>query len=136
MDPEIATLAGTAGTTLVTLLATDAWQSIRDGIAGLWQRVRPERAPAVLDELESSREELLRARDTGDRETEAEVRAEWQGRIRRLLAAHPELVEELRTLLADNAPDAPAAPQVTQHATASGNARIYQAGRDMRLEQS
>ncbi|MFF0430764.1 hypothetical protein ACFYU9_00865 [Streptomyces sp. NPDC004327] len=136
MDAEIATLASTAGTTLVTLLATDAWQSIRDGMTGLWQRVRPDRAPAVSAELESSREDLVRARATGDQETEAEVRAEWQGRIRRLLAAHPELAEDLRTLLADVSPGAPAVPQVTQHATASGRSRVYQAGRDLHLGQS
>jgi hypothetical protein len=133
MDPEIAALAGTAGTTLVTLLATDTWHSVRDGLVSLWQRVRPERAPAVAAELEAAREELLSAQAAGDRETEAEVGAEWQGRIRRLLSAHPELVDDLRTLLNEVAPDSAAAPAVTQHATASGQARIYQAGRDMRL---
>lgn len=133
MDPETAALAGTAGTTLITLLATDAWNSVRDGLVSLWRRARPDRAPAIAAELGVAREELLSAQATDDRETEAEVRAEWQGRIRRLLAAHPELAEELRTLLVDVAPDSTARPGITQHASASGQARVYQAGRDMHL---
>ncbi|MFG3366591.1 hypothetical protein ACIPWY_11855 [Streptomyces sp. NPDC090032] len=133
MEPEIAALAGTAGTTLVTLLATDTWHSIRDGLVSLWQRVRPDRAPAIADELGATRDELLAAQAEGDREAEAEVRAEWQGRIRRLLAAHPELTEDLRAMLAELAPDDVAVPAVTQHATASGQARVYQSGRDMRI---
>ncbi|WP_328328180.1 MULTISPECIES: hypothetical protein [unclassified Streptomyces] len=134
MDPEIAALAGTAGTTLVTLLTTDTWPSIRDGLVSLWQRARPDRAPHIADELNVTRAELLSAQAVGDREVEAEVRAEWQGRIRRLVAAHPELVEELRALVAELAPDDAVAPAVTQHATASGRARVYQAGRDMRID--
>ncbi|MFJ9469274.1 hypothetical protein [Streptomyces caniferus] len=133
MDPEIAALAGTAGTTLVTLLATDTWYSVRDRVVALWQRARPDRAPAVAAELDVTREELLGARAAGDEAVEAEMGAEWQGRIRRLLTAHPELAGELRTLLAELAPDTVPAPTVTQHATASGQARVYQAGRDMRI---
>jgi len=133
VDPEIAALAGTAGTTLVTLLATDTWHSVRDRVVALWQRARPDRAPAVADELDVTREELLGAQAAGDEAAAAEMGAEWQGRIRRLLAAHPELAGELRALLAELAPEAAAAPAVTQHATASGQARVYQAGRDMRI---
>ncbi|MFG2490762.1 hypothetical protein ACGFSD_06805 [Streptomyces caniferus] len=133
MDPEIAALAGTAGTTLVTLLATDTWHSVRNRVVALWQRARLDRAPAVAAELDVTRAELLGARAAGDEAVEAEMGAEWQGRIRRLLTAHPELAGELRTLLAELAPDAAVAPTVTQHATASGQAHVYQAGRDMRI---
>ncbi|POX42096.1 hypothetical protein C3486_06370 [Streptomyces sp. Ru73] len=137
MDPEIATLAGTAGTTLVTLMATDAWQSVRDGVVGLWRRARPDRADAVSAELEAAREDLLMARDSADEETEEELRRDWQGRIRRLLAARPDVADDLRALLAEVAPEeaAPAAPVITQHATASGSARVYQAGRDQHIHE-
>lgn len=137
MDPEIAALAGAAGTTLVSLLATEAWESAKDGFAGLWNRVRPERAEAVSAELEATRDDVLAARESNDRETEVELSAEWQGRVRRLLAAHPETTDELRRLLAELADSAPqvAGPTVTQHATASGDSRVYQAGRDMHLGQ-
>lgn len=133
MDPEIAALAGTAGTTLVSLLSTQVWQSTRDGVVALWRRVLPDRADSVSAELEATREDLLGARDHGDEETPAELAAEWQGRIRRLLSAHPEVAAELRSLLAEHVDETPAVGSVTQQATASGSSRVYQAGRDLHL---
>jgi hypothetical protein len=130
MDPEMAVLAGTAGTTLVTLLTTEVWQRARDGIASLWRRAEPERAEAISAELEVTRGDLLTAQAGGDVESRNELGTEWQGRIRRLLAAHPEETEALRTLLNELAPYTPEGSSVTQHATASGDARVYQAGRD------
>ncbi|MEV0776589.1 hypothetical protein ACIBLA_08445 [Streptomyces sp. NPDC050433] len=142
MEAELATLAATAGTTLVTLLATDTWNSMREGMVLLWRRARPDSAEDVGTELDASREELLAVQAASDRqnetETRAEIRAEWQGRVRRLLYAHPELAEDLRALLAETASAAPASPVPpvpTQQATASGEARIYQAGRDLHLDQ-
>ncbi|GAA1217723.1 hypothetical protein GCM10009665_04520 [Kitasatospora nipponensis] len=135
MDPEMAALASTAGTTLVTLLATDAWQRTRDGFASLWRRVQPERAEAVVAELDATRSDLLAAEAGGDADSRAELSAEWQGRVRRLLVAHPEEREALRTLIDELAPHPPVVPSVTQHATASGHARVYQAGRDQNFSQ-
>ncbi|MCB5183523.1 hypothetical protein [Streptomyces antimicrobicus] len=133
MDPEIAALATGAGTTLVGLMVTDAWHSAREGVVALWRRAVPERADGVSDTLAAAQEELVAAHDAGDEQTVAELTADWQGRFRRLLTAHPELAAELRAVL--GLPAAAAEPHVTltQHATASGNARIYQAGRDLRL---
>ncbi|MBW5485996.1 hypothetical protein [Streptomyces bambusae] len=129
MDPEIAALAGTAGTTLVALMATDVWQSTRDGVVELWRRVAPERARHVSEALDCGHEDLLAAEEEGDGTTRAELEAEWAARLRRLLTSHPDLAADLRTLLA--LPATPAPASVTQHATASGSARIYQAGRDI-----
>jgi hypothetical protein len=135
VDSEITELAGTAATTLVTLLTTDGWQRVKEQFASLWRRAQPERAEAIAAELEAARDDLLAAQGDGDSDTEAELGAEWQGRIRRLLAAHPEAAGHLRGLLAELAPEALAAPSVTQHATASGHARVYQAGRDQNFSQ-
>ncbi|MGW7518803.1 hypothetical protein ACWGJ2_24765 [Streptomyces sp. NPDC054796] len=131
MDPEIAALAGTAGTALVSLLTTEAWQAAREGVVAIWRRVLPERADAVGAELEASRRDLLDARHEGDEATAEELAAEWRSRIRRLLRDHPEVADELRSLLTEPGVQP---PSVNQHANASGNARVYQAGRDMRLE--
>lgn len=130
MDSEIAGLAGTAATTLVTLLTTEGWQRAKEQFASLWRRIQPERAEAVTGELEATRDDLLRAQGDGDSRTEAELAAEWQGRIRRLLAAYPDAASQLRALLAELSAQVPPGPAVRQQAIASGNARIYQAGRD------
>lgn len=135
MEPEIAALASSAGTTIVALMATDAWNSMRDGITSLWRRGDAERAEAVTAELDAAREDFLTARAAGEEDIEADLQAEWRGRIRRLLAARPEVAEDLRTLLDELGPRADTAPAVTQHATASGHARVYQAGRDQHISE-
>ena len=128
MDPELTGLAQSASLTLVTLMATDAWERTRDGVVALWRRAWPERADAVAAELDGNRQDLA-----ADLAAEDELAAEWQGRIRRLLAARPEVAVELRSLLDELAPDAAPAPAVVQRAAASGDSRIYQAGRDLRI---
>ncbi|MFD6619788.1 hypothetical protein ACFWFB_31600 [Streptomyces albidoflavus] len=133
MDPEVTSLAQSAGTTLVTLMAADAWQRTRDGFTQLWRRMQPERAETVAAELEAGREDVLAAMAANDQETLAELRAQWQGFLRRLVVARPDAAAELRRLLDELDPDGSAARQVTQHATASGQARVYQAGRDQHI---
>lgn len=135
MEPEIAALASTAGTTIVTLMATDAWQRLRDGITALWRRGQADRADAVAAELDAGREELLAASASGAADLEGDLQAEWQGRVRRLLTVQPERAEELRLLLEEFAPPPETAPSVTQHAAASGSARVYQAGRDQHVSE-
>ncbi|ALO07342.1 Carbamoylphosphate synthase [Streptomyces venezuelae] len=128
-------LAGTAGTTVVTLLTTEVWQRVSDGIASLWRRAEPDRAEAISAELEVTRTDLLAAQAGGDEESGRELGAEWQGRIRRLLVTHPEEAAALRRLMDELQPPTPEVPSVTQHATASGYARVYQAGRDQHIDQ-
>ncbi|WP_055524057.1 hypothetical protein [Streptomyces graminilatus] len=136
MEPEAVLLAQSAGITLVTLMTTDAWHRTREGIAQLWRRTQPDRAEAVLAELEVTREDAVAAGETGDQETIGELRLEWQGRLRRLLAAHPDAAVELRGLLDELEPRGSAGLSInaiTQRADASGRARIYQAGRDQHI---
>ncbi|MGW1005562.1 hypothetical protein [Streptomyces sp. NPDC002520] len=133
MDPEMTSLAQGAGTTLVTLMATDAWHRTREGLTQLWRRMQPERAETVAADLEAGREDVLAAMVANDQETLNELRLQWQGTVRRLIVAQPAAAEELRRLLDELDPGGTAARQVTQHATASGQARIYQAGRDQHI---
>jgi hypothetical protein len=133
VDPEVTALAQSAGTTLVTLMATDAWQRVRDGLTQLWRRTQPERAETVAAELEAGREDVLAAMVANDQETLSELRLRWQWLVRRLIVARPAAAGELRALLAELDPDGSAARSVTQHATASGQARVYQAGRDQHI---
>lgn len=136
MDPEIAALAGTAGTAVVTLMVTTAWDSTRDGMVALWRRFQPSRAESIGEELEAGREDLLLARQAGDTESEAELTAEWQGRVRRFLLAQPEAADALRGILDELDPSLPGRPgteRIHLQAHASGSARVYQAGRDQRI---
>jgi hypothetical protein len=136
MGPEIAELARTAGTTMVTLMAGQAWESAREGLVSLWQRFQPDRAEAVGGELEATREDLLLARQTGDADTESELTAEWQARVRRLLVARPEVADELRSILVELSPqpsEAQPSVEVRLRAEVSGSGRVYQAGRDQHI---
>ncbi|WP_405583330.1 hypothetical protein [Streptomyces sp. NBC_01190] len=141
MDPEIAALAGSASTTLVTLMATDAWQRMREGVVALWRRASPERAESVGAELDASRADLLAARSANDVESEQELHTEWQGRLRRLMVADPSVAEDLLRLLDElasvEAADVPAsAPRIRMRASASGHGRVYQAGRDQHITET
>ena len=136
MDPELASLTQSAGTTVVALMATEAWQAARNHVVDLWRRVQPGRAQATAVQLDASHEDALAAGAADDQQTLGELRAQWQGFFRRLLAAHPEAAGELRALLDQLRPaDVPGPPAIAQHATASGNARIYQAGRDQHIHE-
>ncbi|MEV6005205.1 hypothetical protein AB0M29_00195 [Streptomyces sp. NPDC051976] len=138
MDPELASLTQSAGTTVVTLMATEAWQAARDGVLELWRRVQPGRAEAAAAQLDASREDALAAGVSEDQQTLSELRTQWAGLFRRLLVAHPEAAAELRALLDELQPpgDDPQPRPTVQHATASGHARIYQAGRDQHITES
>lgn len=134
MDAELASLTQNAGTTVVALMATEAWQAARDHVMDLWRRVQPGRAEATAAQLDASHEDALTAVPADDQQTLGELRAQWQGLFRRLLVTHPEAAGELRALLDElQPPDSPIPPATAQHATASGRARIYQAGRDQRI---
>ncbi|GAA2647314.1 hypothetical protein [Streptomyces lunalinharesii] len=136
MDAELTSFAQAAGTTLVTLMTTEAWQHARDSFTRMWQRWQPERAQDISRALDVSQEEVLRAHSADDQEMLGELRMQWVGYLRRLLLSDPEAIEDLRTLLSEFSPHADAsAPSVTQHGTASGRARIYQAGRDMHINE-
>jgi hypothetical protein len=53
VDAESAMLASTAAT--MTLLTADAWIQVKKEIGGLWRRVRPAEADAVVAEIERCR---------------------------------------------------------------------------------
>ncbi|MEU6315651.1 hypothetical protein [Streptomyces sp. NPDC047014] len=136
MEAELVALTSTAATTVVGLLATDAWEQAKLAVARLWVRGRPEQAGTIEAELVEARAEVLAFRRAGDDGAEEDLTAEWRARLRRLLAADPALERDLRELLAELAPleSAPARPgRVEMHGTASDEARIYMSGGDMHI---
>ena len=108
MEPELTALAASGATTLVTLMATDAWTRVRDRVARLLGR------PSAAEDLEAYRSELAAAHDDGDTEAAADVEAQWRRELRRVLAEDPAAAAELRAILAEaGVDDAPGGGEVT-----------------------
>ncbi len=138
MDPELTALTSTAATTVVKLLATAAWERATSAVGGLWRQVHPERAQTVQAELEDSRAEVLAAREVGDEQVEQALVGEWQGRLRRLVVADPQLMDELRRMVAELRPvladaDPPQHTTISMRATTFDTSRVNQAGRDLHI---
>ncbi|HEV2370994.1 MAG TPA: hypothetical protein VGS19_02395 [Streptosporangiaceae bacterium] len=138
MDPELAALTSTAAATLVQLMTTDGWERAKASVGGLWRRAHPGRALAVEADLAAARQEALSARQRGDEQAELDLVGEWRSRLRRLVAANPELERELRQVVNELQPVMEKATEarvnlVTVQAKATGNSRIFQAGRDQHI---
>jgi hypothetical protein len=133
MDSELASLATSGASTLVSAMVTDGWTLVKHGFARLFARQKPEQAESIGSELEATRTELLQAHSSGDQTTVAELESEWRSRLRRLLTADQRAQEELRQLLAELAPTSPAsvrtsAGSIEMEAKAMGHGKIYQVG--------
>jgi hypothetical protein len=96
VEPETVALASTAATTLVTLLATDAWGQVKEKVGALWGRFRPDEAEAVEAELTAAREEVT----TADEVALRVLRLHWESRLLRLAAADADAHAELKELVA------------------------------------
>ena len=137
MDAELAALASTAATTVVRLLTGDGWEQAKKAVGSLWRRVHPDRAEVVEAELVETRAQVLNARQQGDERTEQDLVSEWSARLRRLLAADPQIADELGHLVDELRRELPETGTQTGHlemgAHASGQGRVYQAGRDQHI---
>ncbi|MFF0768531.1 hypothetical protein ACFYUK_06495 [Nonomuraea wenchangensis] len=140
MDPIV--LA--AGTALVTAMATDAWQSAREGAVALWRKARPEQVEAVEAveaELVEVREQVLQARRDDDADTEQALAGMWQVRLQQLLRADPSLAPQIQRVLDEVLTPALAPAErerigsLVMKAKASGHGRVYQAGRDQTIHE-
>ncbi len=138
MDPIVLT----AGTAVVSAMATDAWQQVHNAVVAWWRQVRPDQAEAVDVALAQARTRVLAARQADDASGERALVAGWQDRLQALLSADPSLAGELRRLLDEElAPVLPAGqPSRTEStvmkAKASGHGRVYMAGRDLHINES
>ena len=125
-----------AASALVGAMATDGWNEVRSGVVALWRRVHPDRVPAIESELDEVRQELLASRRAGDIEDEKNLVSGWQRKLRRLMAAHPELTAELRLLLEEwsrllgPAAGLAGGQNFSQVAVVTGHGKANQVGRD------
>ena len=139
MDPV--TIVAAAATALITAITTDSWQVAQTAMVKLWRRVHPSRAEIIKDELAEVRLELLKAHEQGDAATEQGLEAEWRRRLGRLVATDPTVIEELQQVLDTvltplaNKTDGNKTNQIIMNAQASGRARVYQAGRDIHINE-
>ena len=131
MDGELVALAGSAATTIVTLLATDAWGEVKEMIGGLWRRFRPEQADAAEQELDRAHAEIA----TGDETVSLAISREWESRLLRLLAADASAADELSRILAKLSQShlVQRRGAVQQSARASGHSTVIQVGGDATL---
>jgi DNA-binding TFAR19-related protein (PDSD5 family) len=92
----------------------------------------------VEAELAEARGELMQATQAGDSaELQGLLVAEWRARLARLIAARPDVADELRALLLEVSRDAGSTRQqtasMTLEAQVSGGGDAYLAGRDMTI---
>ncbi|WP_030678399.1 hypothetical protein [Streptomyces rimosus] len=135
MDPIVMT----AGTAVVSAMATDAWQQTRDAVVAWWRRAHPQQAEVVDSELGEARTRILTVRQARDAAGEAVLVSDWRHRLSLLLRERPELEDELRRLLDQviipvlPPQERPRAGSQVLKASASGEGRVYQAGRDQHI---
>jgi hypothetical protein len=132
MDPGLAALLSAAATTLVTSMTTDSWEQVKAAFVRLWRR-RPEQAGAVSADLADARADVIAARAAGDGQAGADLVAEWQSRLRRLVTGDEELQDELKRFAGEfghllGGPGG--AGRVVMRAEVHGPGRVNQAGRD------
>jgi hypothetical protein len=129
MDAELATLASSAATTIVTLLTTDAWGQVKQKMTVLWRRFKPDQADDLEAEFARDRLEIQRADATVARA----ITLDWESRLLRLLAADAAVAGELSRVVAELS-QLPAAQQVrgavSQHAEATRNSTVIQVAGD------
>ncbi|MFI9325174.1 hypothetical protein ACIGXI_36100 [Kitasatospora aureofaciens] len=137
MDDQLATLAATAATTVVSSLATDAWQQVRGLVARLWRH--PDQTAAVEGELEAARTLLL---GPAHEEDENDLIAVWRLRFRQLLATDEAAAHALAGIVAEltagsrpqGGQEAGTVHHTQMRATASDSAQVYQSGGDMTID--
>jgi hypothetical protein len=133
---DITTLAALVGNAIVAAIVTDSWEHVRASVVRLWRLTYPQRADTIEAVLTETREELIVAQECGNAVAQQELAAEWQRRVRSLLTtredAGPEverLLDQVLTPILVESGQQIQGPQSIA-AIASGNARIYQSGRD------
>ncbi|MFJ8629995.1 hypothetical protein [Streptomyces sp. NPDC093568] len=131
MEAELMALAAAGATAVVQQMATDSWGQVRDRVIAFFSRHEGTEEEVIEGQLETSREELTAATDSGDEQTVADVRAEWRTRLRRTLLADPHAASELRAVLDELEPHRTDQQGVEVHNAISGGVQhgpVIQAG--------
>ena len=122
---DLVALTALAGNTVVAAAASDAWESVRGGVARLFGRAGPGHAELAGRRLEETRSQLAALTGAQLEQARAVLAQRWAGRIADLLEEDPGAEAGLRALVGQ--------AQV-QLVSASGNSAV--AGRDLSIEAS
>lgn len=130
MDAELAAMAASGATTLVSLMVTDSWTHARALMGRFLARAGAD--TVAITGLDDARARLLLTDAAADGRAASGIAAEWQARLCRLVEAGALTGEELSTLGASLRQLAAAAGRpATVHNTVSGGTQhgpIVQAG--------
>jgi hypothetical protein len=111
------------------LLATDAWEQVKEKLVMLWRRFRPEQADAIEAELTQRHLEI----ESADETVALAITKDLESRLLRLLAANVTVAAELRRVV-DELGSLKATQQVRgsvrQSAKATGRSTVIQVGGD------
>ncbi|MFH8341414.1 hypothetical protein [Streptomyces sp. AM6-12] len=119
MEAELVTLVGTGATTVVGLMATEAWEQAKRRLVRIF--ARGGEAGAVAGELEESRTALATAAGTADeQDLTSDLTASVRLRLRRLLEQNPDAAAELRLLVEEFAPLVRTGPPGAVHNSITG----------------
>lgn len=122
-----------AATALIGAMATDAWQKARSAVLALWRRVHPDQVATLEAQLGEARSDVL----AGDARVAGDLASEWKRKLLHLLENDPSLADELQRVLDEQlTPLLPSTEQrvnIAMTATATGQGRVIQAGRDVRI---
>ncbi|GCB52685.1 hypothetical protein [Streptomyces sp. NL15-2K] len=129
-EPVLTALALTGATTVVAAMATDAWQATRAGVNRLFRREGATQA-AIDGQLEGGALLVAQAAeaDAVEQARQALVPV-WQLHFQALLRDHPEVADELRTLITEVRAALPQSRQNwTQTNVARDGSTVYAAQR-------
>ncbi|MET9564228.1 hypothetical protein [Streptomyces tauricus] len=107
MESELTPVVAPGASTVVGLMATDAWNAARPHIVALLRQCdrAQEDTLRIENELELERREVVTARDSGDMAAVADIEAVWRTRLRRVLHDSPSAATTLGALIAEPSSD-------------------------------
>lgn len=98
VGPELVALATSAATSVVTAMATDAWQAVRTTVARLLGRGEARAEQLALEALDEDAANLC---DEPTDDSRRDLTAAWAARLRDLLRSDPDAAKALHELVAD-----------------------------------
>lgn len=113
---DLVALSALAGNALVTAAVTDAWEDVRQRIARLFGRGRPD--PQIERRLDATRRALEGLAPAALGQAQADESRDWQARFSDFLADYPDAAGELSALVTEIGVNASTA---RDHSAAAGH---------------